>query len=194
MTELPTPLPGLRYRLRTFGPPALVGAEDDTLLGQHGHHRRRLALLAVLAASGERGRSRDQLLLLFWPDATQTRARHSLDQLLYALRSSLGESVFEGASPVRLNSQVMSSDVGAFNAALERGDLEAAVEEYRGPFLDGFYLNDAPEFEQWAEAERARAGGQLRRRAGTVGSTRDSRALTARLRYAGGAPSPRLIP
>ena len=156
MTELPTSLPGLRYRLRTFGPPALVGAEDDTFLGQHGHHRRRLALLAVLAASGERGRSRDQLLLLFWPDATQARARHSLGQLLYALRSSLGDSVFEGASPVRLNSQVMSSDVGAFNAALERGDLEAAVEEYRGPFLDGFYLNDAPEFEQWAEAERAR--------------------------------------
>jgi serine/threonine-protein kinase len=142
--------------LRTFGPPALVGAEDDSILGQHGHHRRRLALLAVLAANGDRGRSRDQLLLLFWPDATQTRARHSLDQLLYALRNSLGESVFEGASPVRLNSQVMSSDVGAFNAALERGDLEAAVEEYRGPFLDGFYLNDAPEFEQWLEAERSR--------------------------------------
>ena len=156
MTEPPTPLSGIRYLLRTFGPPALVGADDDTFLGQHGHHRRRLALLAVLAASGDRGRSRDQLLLLFWPDATQTRARHSLDQLLYALRSSLGESVFEGASPVRLNSQVMSSDVGAFNAALERGDLEAAVEEYRGPFLDGFYLNDAPEFEQWVEAERSR--------------------------------------
>jgi TolB-like protein/DNA-binding SARP family transcriptional activator len=156
VTDSPTPLPGPRYRLRTFGPPALAGAEDDTILGQHGHHRRRLALLAVLAANGDRGRSRDQLLVLFWPDATQTRARHSLDQLLYALRSSLGESVFEGASPVRLNSQVMKSDVRAFNDALERGDLEAAIDEYRGPFLDGFYLNDAPEFEQWVEAERSR--------------------------------------
>jgi TolB-like protein/DNA-binding SARP family transcriptional activator len=177
VTELPTPLPGLRYRLRTFGPPALIGAEDDTLLGQHGHHRRRLALLAVLAASGERGRSRDQLLLLFWPDATQTRARHSLDQLLYALRNSLGESVFEGASPVRLNSQVMSSDVGAFNAALERGDLEAAVQEYRGLFLDGFYLNDSPEFEQWIEAERSRLAashaGALERLAQAASATSD---------------------
>lgn len=156
MTDPPTPFSGPRYRLSTFGPPALVGAHDDTRLGQHGHHRRRLALLAVLAANGDRGRSRDQLLLLFWPDATQTRARHSLDQLLYALRTSLGESVFEGASPVRLNSQIMSSDVGAFNDALERGDLEAAVAEYRGPFLDGFYLNNAPEFEQWLDAERSR--------------------------------------
>ena len=29
--------------------------QDRTVLGDHGHHRRRLALLAVLAASGERG-------------------------------------------------------------------------------------------------------------------------------------------
>jgi adenylate cyclase len=148
--------PIARYRLATFGPPALFGADDDKFLGQHGHHRRRLALLAVLAAAGERGRSRDQLLLLFWPDATQTRARHSLDQLLYALRSSLGESVFDGVNPVRLNSDLVCSDVGAFTAALERGDLEAAVAEYRGPFLDGFYVGDAAEFERWAEAERMR--------------------------------------
>jgi TolB-like protein/DNA-binding SARP family transcriptional activator len=133
-----------------------LGAEAETILGHHGHHRRRLALLAVLAAAGERGRSRDQLLLLFWPDATQTRARHSLDQLLYALRGSLGESVFDGVNPLRLNAELVDSDVGAFNAAIERGDLEAAVGEYHGPFLDGFYLSDAPEFEQWADAERVR--------------------------------------
>jgi len=151
--------PIARYRLATFGPPALFGADADTLLGHHGHHRRRLALLAVLAAGGERGRSRDQLLLLFWPDATQARARHSLDQLLYALRSSIGDSVFDGVNPLRLNPEVVSSDVGAFNAALDRGDLEAAVNEYRGPFLDGFYVDDAAEFERWAEAERARLAG-----------------------------------
>jgi TolB-like protein/DNA-binding SARP family transcriptional activator len=145
-----------RYRLATFGPPALFGADADTFLGQHGHHRRRLALLAVLAAAGEQGRSRDQLLLLFWPEATQTRGRHSLDQLLYALRSSLGSTVFDGVNPVRLNPDVVYNDVGAFNTALERGDLEAAVDVYRGAFLDGFYLDDAPEFERWVEAERAR--------------------------------------
>jgi TolB-like protein/DNA-binding SARP family transcriptional activator len=145
-----------KYRLETFGSLALTGPGDDTVLGTHGHHRRRLALLAVLAAAGEKGRSRDQILLLFWPDATQSRARHSLDQLLYTLRSSIGESVFAGANPVRLNSGVVASDVGAFTAALDRGDLERAVKEHRGLFLDGFYLEDAPEFERWVEAERAR--------------------------------------
>jgi DNA-binding SARP family transcriptional activator len=145
-----------RYRLRTFGTLALAGREDDNLLGKHGHQRRRLALLAVLAAAGEQGRSRDQLLILFWPDATQSQARHSLEQLLYAMRSSIDEAVFSGVNPLHLNPDVVSSDFGEFQGALKRGDLEAAVDAYRGPFLDGFYLTDAPEFEQWLEAERAR--------------------------------------
>lgn len=145
-----------QYRLATFGIPALIAPGGDTVLGTHGHHRRRLALLAVLAAAGERGRTRDQLLVLFWPEATQSRARHSLDQLLYALRGSLGESVFASVNPVRLNPELVVSDVTAFNAAVEHDDLEAAVRLYRGPFLDGFYLDDGPEFEQWLETERAR--------------------------------------
>jgi TolB-like protein len=50
----------------------------------------------------------------------------------------------------------VSSDVGDFTHAIERGDFAGAVEEYRGPFLDGFYLTDAPEFEEWLSAERSR--------------------------------------
>ena len=159
VTDTPVEPRAPRYRLNTFGTLALRGPHDDTVLGKHGHHRRRLALLAALAAAGEQGRSRDQLLLLFWPDVTQSRARHSLDQLLYALRTSIDESVFAGANPVRLNPETIASDVGAFAAALERGDFDTAVEEYRGPFLDGFYLGDAPEFESWVETERARLAG-----------------------------------
>jgi serine/threonine-protein kinase len=113
-------------------------------------------LLAVLAAAGERGRSRDQLLGLFWPEATQARARHALEQLLYSLRNSIGESVFATSNPVRLNPEVVDSDVRAFAAALAGGELEAAVDQYGGPFLDGFYLDDAPEFERWVESERTR--------------------------------------
>ena len=145
-----------RYRLRTLGTLAFAGPEDDALLGKETHQRRRLALLAVLAAAGMQGRSRDHLLVLFWRDATQPQARHSLEQLLYAIRSSIDEAVFVGVNPVRLNPAIISSDVAEFHSALERGDLEGAAKEYRGPFLDGFFLSDAPEFEQWVDAERAR--------------------------------------
>ena len=149
-------VPSARFGLRTFGTLTLSGPDDATVLGQHGHHRRRLALLAVLAASGDRGWSRDQLLLFFWPEATQTRARHSLDQLLYALRISLGEELFAATNPVVLNSSLISSDVSEFNAAIERDDLATAARLHRGPFLDGFYVEDAPEFERWVEEERGR--------------------------------------
>jgi len=145
-----------RYRLRTFGTLALAGPGDQTLLGKDAHQHRRLALIAVLAAAGERGRSRDQLLLLFWPAATQARARHSLEQLLYAIRSSIDEGVFAGVNPVRLNPDVVGSDLADFQDALERNDLEGAVNEYGGAFLDGLYLSDTPEFQQWLDTERAR--------------------------------------
>jgi TolB-like protein/DNA-binding SARP family transcriptional activator len=142
--------------LRTLGTLALTNSAGESILGGHGHHKRRLALLSVLAAAGDRGRSRDQLMLLFWPEATQTRARHSLDQLLYALRNSVSEDVFAGVNPVRLNDAVIASDVGDFLSALERNDLAAAADAYGGTFLDGFFLGDSPEFEQWVDAERAR--------------------------------------
>jgi DNA-binding SARP family transcriptional activator/TolB-like protein len=145
-----------RFRLQAFGTLRLVGLADETVLGEHGHQRRRLALLAVLAASGEQGRSRDQLLGLFWPEVSQSRARHSLDQLLYAIRTSLDGSVFTGVNPTHLNAAFITSDVGDFTDALARGELETAVELYRGPFLEGFYLSDALEFEQWMETERGR--------------------------------------
>lgn len=148
--------PAPRFRLRAFGSLALLGSAGETVVGEHGQQRRRLALLAALAAAGEHGRTRDQLLLLFWPDASQSRARHSLDQLVYAIRTSIGDDVFAGANPLRLNPDTVRSDVGDFNDAIARDDLEAAVQQYSGPFLDGFYLSDAPEFEQWMDAERAR--------------------------------------
>src|SRR5262249_52898993 len=39
---------------------------------------------------------------------------------------------------------------------LAAGQLEAATTLYRGDFLDGFYLDGSPAFEQWALLERER--------------------------------------
>jgi TolB-like protein/DNA-binding SARP family transcriptional activator/Tfp pilus assembly protein PilF len=143
------------FRLQTLESLALHDHSGAAIPG-HGPQRRRLALLAVLAASGDRGRSRDSLLALFWPDASQERARHSLEQLLYAIRTSVHNEAFLGVNPVSLNPEVVRSDAMAFERALTEDRFEDAVAEYRGPFLDGFVLPDAPEFGQWADGERAR--------------------------------------
>ena len=143
-------------RLQTFGTLVLRGAEGDTLWADYGQQGWRLALLAVLAAAGDRGCSRDRLLLLFWPDASQQQARHSLEQLLYKMRKSLSASPFLGVNPLRLDPSVVSSDLADFETALAAGDPETAIGRYGGPFLDGFYLGDSPEFEEWMIGERSR--------------------------------------
>ena len=143
------------YRLEMFGKLTLSGAASDL-----SHQKRRLALLALLAASGDRGLSRDQLLGYLWSDSNAGNARHSLEQLIHALRRALGDSFFSGTNPISLNSEVIASDVTEFERALRRGALTQAVTLYAGPFLNGFYLDDAPEFERWTAAERARLAGR----------------------------------
>lgn len=116
---------------------------------------RRLALLAMLGVAGERGLTRDKIIGFLWPDADEERARRALTQALYALRQDLGsEEAFLGVKDLRLNPEIISADVVEFRAALAAGALERAVELYRGPFLDGFHLPGAEEFERWSEQER----------------------------------------
>lgn len=117
---------------------------------------RRLALLALLAAAGEHGLTRDRMLGLLWPETDDDRARRGLNQALYALRQEVGtDEVFLGTRDVRLNPDLIISDVTTFTQAVKGGRLDQAVAVYIGPFLDGFHISDAPEFERWLEEERA---------------------------------------
>ncbi len=144
--------PNPTYRLEAFGKLALTGGATGSL----SHQRRRLALLALLAAAGERGLSRDQIIGYLWSEGTGESGRHSLEQLLHALRRALGQSLFSGTNPLSLNSEAMASDVSEFNLASASGAFADAVALYNGPFMEGFYLEEAPEFERWATSERAR--------------------------------------
>ena len=140
--------------LQTFGRLA-VTAEGQPLAGAAAQPRR-LALLAMLACAGDRGLTREKLLAFFWPDADEERGRRGLSQAVYALRQDLGdEEVILGSKDLRLNPDVLRSDVADFAAAASGGQWEKAAGLYAGPFLDGFHLPSAPEFERWAEEQRA---------------------------------------
>jgi Tol biopolymer transport system component/DNA-binding SARP family transcriptional activator len=141
-------------RLNTFG--RLFVERDGRRLSGAASQPRRLALLALLAGSGDQGMTRDRLLGLLWSESDEERARKGLNQALYALRQEMGaDEVFLGTRDLRLNPELVTSDIGLFNGAIKAGQLERAVAEYIGPFLDGFHLSEAPEFERWLEEERA---------------------------------------
>jgi TolB-like protein/DNA-binding SARP family transcriptional activator len=151
------------HKLETFGGLRVAGgAAPPTGAATQ---RKTLLLLAVLAASASQGASREKLLGLFWPESDPDRARNALKQALHTLRRDLHEPDLVSGGPIlRLNAAALASDVQEFENALEEGALERATQLYRGPFLDGLYLDGSPEFERWVDRERERLA-QLYRRA-----------------------------
>ncbi len=140
------------FRLWTFG--GLRVEEIGSAVPVSITQRKRLAFLTLLASSGERGIARERLLLLLWPESNAERARGALQQLLYVTRRAFGEGSVVGTSELRLDPDVISSDVGDFQAAVASCDFAGIVRLYHGPFLDAFYLTGAPELERWVEEKR----------------------------------------
>ena len=141
-------------RLTTFGGVALT--RDGSLVVGAATAQRRLALLVLLAGSGERGISRDALAALMWPDSDAEDARHSLHQVLYTTRQAIGaDDLFLGSATLHLNPARVECDVWEFEAALRTRQLELAATLYRGPFADGFSVRNAPEIERRLDALRA---------------------------------------
>jgi DNA-binding SARP family transcriptional activator/TolB-like protein len=145
-------------RVRTFG--GLSIDRDGGAAGQ----RRPLAVLAILAAAGDRGVARAKLINQLWPDSDDEKARRVLAQTVYSLRRDLGrDDLVLGTTELRLNPEAITSDLAEFEQALERKEHERAVAIYRGPFLDGFYVSDAPEFERWVEGQRSHLAERYRK-------------------------------
>src|SRR5205085_11359854 len=112
-------------RLRTFGSVELI--DDGQPVSGPMTQRRRLALLALLAAAGERAVSRDKLVGWLWPESDEAKARHALSQWLFLLRKDLPPDSLVGTDELRLDAAVLPSDVASFRAALAAGALDAAV-------------------------------------------------------------------
>lgn len=132
---------------------------DGTVLSAVLAQPKRLALLAYLVLAGPQTvHRRDSLLTIFWPELDQSRARAALRQALHFLRQALGADVLvnRGSEEISVVRDRIRCDVVDFSTALSRGDRAAAVEHYRGPFLDGLHVSETPEFERWVDRERER--------------------------------------
>ena len=144
-------------RLRSLGAVDLrssTGSELRAVLAQP----RRFALLARLALTGARGpQRRDQLLPLFWRDQDQNRARAALNRAIYFLRQALGEDVLQSRrDEIDLDLTRLSCDALEFDQAIDAKQYQEALDLYRGDLLPGFFVSDAPGFEEWLETERTR--------------------------------------
>lgn len=141
-------------RFRALGRPIVEG--PDGTFGGAAAQRKPLALLALLAVAGARGMSRDKILAYLWPEAPADRATHRLTQVLYSLRHELqADDLFLGGADLRLNPDLISTDLADFHHAMADHHPDQAVGCYAGPFLDGFFINGAPEFERWVDGERS---------------------------------------
>ena len=140
-------------RLQLSGYPSL--SREGTALTGAVTQRHRLALLALLALAPRRSLPRDKVFALLWPDSDTASARHLLNTAVSVIRNAAGEETLISRRDGIALAPHAAVDILEFQERAE-GDALSALSLYRAPFLDGFFLEDASEFEQWTSRERAR--------------------------------------
>jgi DNA-binding SARP family transcriptional activator/Tol biopolymer transport system component len=147
--------------LRILGSPELLTTDEESAALVL-RRPKRLAFLAYLAveSSGSFQR-RDKLIGLFWPESDERRARSSLSEALSKLRQTLGPDVIltRGKEEVGVSREHLWCDVTALREAQTVSDLEQIARLYRGPLLEGLFLDIPGSFDHWLEQTR----GQLER-------------------------------
>jgi DNA-binding SARP family transcriptional activator len=143
-----------QLELVCFGPP--VARLDGRPPPADVVWRKHLGLLMYLALSPDRTRTREHLTGLFWPEKPERNAKHSLNEAIRRLRAGLGaERLHTQGDTYSLNDEGLDVDVWRFASLGPERPAEAA-RLLRGDFLEGFVLDDAPGFEEWAATERTK--------------------------------------
>lgn len=146
-------------KLRVF----LLGPAWVEWEGEHVSIRRRQArALLYCLASKLHPVPREELCFGFWADTPDATASRYLSHLVSHLRSALdapaiirnhNDTLELDASQVWCDAVVFRS-ICNLPGAQNLDILEEAIELYRGPFLSGFSLPAAPEFELWMTEQR----------------------------------------
>ena len=149
-----------RLELRLFGPPhiSISGARLTGITSAKAQ-----GLLFYLAIT-QQGHTRLTLATLFWGEHSEAAARGNLRKALQQLRNYLDDYLIIERNSVALAGEADCwVDVIEFDRLLlsVSGDrtaqsLQGAIDLYQGDFLEGFYLRNAPDFENWWLSERAR--------------------------------------
>ena len=151
------------HLLGTFQLSRAVAADEPVVL-----RRKTRALLAYLATA-DQSHTRQTLMDLFCLDAMSPS--RALSVLLSRIRHHLGKAaIITHGSSIQLNRQLAGVDYAVFQQQLSGdlsqksvADIETAVSLYRGEFLEGLTLPNAPEFELWLLGQRAHAHQLLER-------------------------------
>jgi DNA-binding SARP family transcriptional activator/predicted ATPase/Tfp pilus assembly protein PilF len=153
-------------RLNLFGTPEVIF--DGAAV--RGYESAKVqALLYFLAVTG-RAHSREVLATLLWGDLPESTAKRNLTKALTNLRQLIGPYLLIERHSVAFNRVApYSLDVAIFQVAVEGSaglkpdnrerdltPLRQAIGLYRGDFLEGFYVKNALEFEEWALNQRER--------------------------------------
>jgi DNA-binding SARP family transcriptional activator/predicted ATPase len=123
--------------------------------------RKAQALLAFLALTPGQSYPREKLASLLWGGMREPQARRSLRQALFILRKAVATeppALLIAGESVAVNPVAVDVDVVEFERAVVEGTTEAlerAAALYRGEFLEGLALQEAP-FEEWLLAQRDR--------------------------------------
>jgi DNA-binding SARP family transcriptional activator len=115
--------------------------------------RKGLGLIAYLALEGSTPRS--ELAELFWGDMTDEDARMNLRRELGRIKQSGFEQITTPGSNLGLP-ETLECDVMAFQQEAQDGHWSAALNLYRGAFLDGLKSEGQSQFDDWLERTRAR--------------------------------------
>ena len=140
----------MTVRLNTLG--RLQVFRESEELTSYSLRGTRCALLLYITLEGKT--THDAAMAAVWPEKSPEKARHSLSQTLYELRKDLGEDWVESTGEV-LKAGDLESDAARFGVAVETEEYGDALSLYQGPFLEGTYLVESPEFQAWVERRRS---------------------------------------
>lgn len=132
---------------------------DDEATLPHFRSLKSMALLGYLAAES-RPIMRNHLASLFWDNESPTGARRELRRVLYNLSTLLPGCFQADRRTIHfVPTPECWLDIAHFEILQRQGDpssLRAAADLYQGELMEGFYLDDCPEFETWLLAKRER--------------------------------------